>query len=61
MRRKRKAKTKRELFINILDMWLENEIAVISEFGARNHEEMERHARKKYQEHMELYDSLEGE
>ena len=61
MRRKRKARTKRELFINILDMWLENEIAVISEFGARNHEEMERDARKKYQEHMELYDSLKGE
>ena len=49
MSRKRKARTKRELFINILDMWLENEITVISEFGARNHEEME------------LYDSLKGE
>ena len=61
MRRKRKARTKRELFINILDMWLENEIAVISEFGVRNHEEMEIDARKKYQEYMELYDSLKGE
>ena len=61
MSRKRKARTKRELFINILDMWLENEIAVISEFGARNHEEMKKDARKEYQTYMELYDSLKGE
>lgn len=36
MSKKRKARTKRELFINILDMWLENEITVIGEFGIRN-------------------------
>ena len=61
MSRKRKARTKRELFINILDMWLENKIIVIGEFGIRNHEEMEKDARKKYQAYMELYDSLKGE
>ena len=61
MSRKRKAGTKRELFINILDMWLENEITVIGEFGIRNHEEMEKDARKEYQAYMELYDSLKGE
>ena len=58
---KRKARTKRELFINILDMWLENEITVIGEFGIRNRKEMEKDARKEYQAYMELYDSLEGE
>ena len=42
MSRKRKARTKRELFINILDMWLENEITVIGEFGIRNRKEIER-------------------
>ena len=61
MRRKRKARTKRELFINILDMWLKNEIAVIGEFGIRNHEEMEKDAKGKYQTYMKLYDSLKGE
>lgn len=61
MSRKRKARTKRELFINILDMWLENKITVIGEFGIRNHEEMEIDARKEYQAYMELYDSLKGE
>lgn len=58
---KRKARTKRELFINILDMWLENEITVIGEFGIRNLEEMKKDARKEYQAYMELYDSLEVE
>ena len=61
MSRKRKARTKRELFINILDMWFENKIAVIGEFGIRNHEEMENDARKEYQAYMELYDSLKGD
>ena len=33
---KRVARTKRELFINILDMWLQNEIQVIGEFCCRD-------------------------
>lgn len=58
---KRKARTKRELFINILDMWLENERECISEFCIKNKGKAMEEAVKEYQAYMELYDSLEGE
>lgn len=54
----RKARTKRELFINILDMWLQNEITVIGEFCTHDIAGEKEEAKKKYQEYMEMYDSL---
>lgn len=58
---KRKANTKRELFINILDMWLENEITCIGEFCIKDIGKAKDEARKEYNKYMELYDSLKGE
>ncbi len=56
---KRVARTKRELFINILDMWLQNEIQVIGEFCCHDIAAEKEKARKEYQEYMSMYDLLE--
>ena len=56
---KRVARTKRELFINILDMWLQNEIKVIGEFCCYDILGEKERAKKEYQEYMAMYDFLE--
>ena len=56
---KRVARTKRELFINILDMWLQNEIQLIGEFCCHDIAGEKEKARKEYQEYMSMYDLLE--
>ena len=57
----RKARTKRELFINILDMWLQNEITVIGEYCTHNISGEQEKAREEYKEYMKLYDLLGDE
>lgn len=57
----RKATTKRELFINILDMWYQNEINCIGEFCIHDIQGAKKEAQKEYQEYMKLYDSLVDE
>ena len=56
---KRVARTKRELFINILDMWLQNEIQVIGELCCYDILGEKKRAKKEYQEYMAMYDLLE--
>lgn len=53
------ARTKRELFINVLDMWLGAEISLIGETSINITEEKE-NVRKMYDELIREYD-LKGE
>lgn len=56
----RQARTKRELFINVLDIWMQNEISLIGETSTDIEKDC-KSIKKQYEEYMKMYDELEGE
>ena len=57
--RKIKPKTRQDLFIHILQLWLENEIQCINEWCISYRETARKQANKEFEEYLKLWEELE--
>ena len=56
--RRNKPKTRQDLFIYVLNKWLDNEYKCISEWGISNRDKLRADARKEYEECLNLWEQL---